>query len=490
MTHQLPERADFAHLRDEAKALLRGLIAADTPALELSATHDPSLDPLSAKLADAQRLVARKYGFSSWAQLKETVEVPQLMERFVAFVNERRHDELDELLRSEKAVRDRIDEPVFSFDSPAIVATGDAQVARVLLRHGANPNVRSNWWAGGFGALELASPAKLNVLLEFGGQFDVWSAAAHGRTDRLRELLESDASLANAPGGDGRPPLSFATTVEVAQLLLEFGADPNQRDVDHESSALQYQINRPEIARLLLEHGGEPDPFLLTQLDDAAGLRDFLRAHPEAGRAQVGLPPYVTTQSEGGHVYIWEVGHGRTPYLMALERGRSAARSVWEEVASPGERLVAACMAEDAEQVRVLMSEHPGLGASLPANLASALPHAAGSGKLAAVELMLEAGFPLDAKGQDTGNALHLACWYGHLAVVQLLIGQLPLEERDQVHGSTPLSWAVHGSVWCRRPGADYPAIVTALLEAGADVHAPANKHGITLLAMAGNVTM
>jgi len=171
---------------------------------------------------------------------------------------------------------------------------------------------------------------------------------------------------------------------------------------------------------------------------------------------------------------------------MALERGMSAARSVWEEVASPGERLVAACMAEDAEQVRALMSEHPGLGASLPTNLASALPHAAGSGKLAAVELMLEAGFPLDAKGQDTGTALHLACWYGQLAVVQRLIGQLPLEERDQVHGSTPLSWAVHGSVWCRRPGADYPAIVAALLEAGADVHAPANKHGVTMLTMAG----
>lgn len=266
MTHQLPERADFAHLRDEAKALLRDLLAADALALELSATHDPSLDPRSAKLADAQRLVARKYGFSSWAQLKEAVEVPQLMGHFVAYVNERRHDKLDELLRSEKAVRDRIDEPVFSFDSPAIVATGDAQIARVLLHHGANPNVRSNWWAGGFGALELASPAKLNVLLEFGGQFDVWSTAAHGRTDRLRELLESDASLANAPGGDGRPPLSFATTVEVAQLLLEFGADPNQRDVDHESSALQYQINRPEIARLLLKHGGEPDPFLLPSL--------------------------------------------------------------------------------------------------------------------------------------------------------------------------------------------------------------------------------
>lgn len=485
MNHSLPDRADFQHLREEAKTLLRELNASQQNALELAASLDPSLVASEAKLADAQRLVARRYGFASWTQLKEAVEIPQLMSRFVALVNEQQAYKLDELLRNEKAVRDRIDEPVFSFDSPAIVATGSAEIARVLLRHGANPNVRSRWWAGGFGALELANSSKVRVLIEFGAQFDVWSAAAHGQADRLRELLSADPSLANAPGGDGRPPLSFASTVETAQVLLEFGADPNVRDVDHESTALQYQINRPDIARLLLANGGEPDPFLLTQLDDAEGLRMYLSAHPEAGEARVGVPPYTTAQSNGGHIYIWEVGHGRTPYLMAIERGKSAARAVWEGVASPGERLVAACMAEDARSVAKLLEEHPGLGASLPTDLASALPHAAASGKLEAVRLMFEAGLPLDARGQDTGTALHLACWNGHLEIVRLLLGKLPLEEPDQVHGSPPLGWAVHGSVWCRRPGADYPAVVETLLEAGADVGAPANKYGVSLLTMA-----
>lgn len=485
LNHQLPDRADFQHLREEAKTLLRELNSSQPSALELAASLDPSLIASRAKLADAQRLIARKYGFASWNQLKEAVEIPQLMERFVTFVNEQRADKLDELLRNEKAVRDRIDEPIFSFDSPALVATGSADIARVLLRHGARPSVRSRWWAGGFGALDLASPAKVRVLLEFGAQFDVWSAAAHGQAERLRELLTDDPRLANAPGGDGRPPLSFATTVEAAQLLLEFGADPNVRDVDHESTALQYQINRPEIARLLLANGAEPDPFVLTQLDDADAIRAYIRQHPDAGEARVGLPPYTTSQSNGGHIYIWEVGHGRTPYLMAIERGKSAAREVWEGVASPAEKLVAACMAGDSATVATLLDQHPGLGASLPTDLASALPHAAAAGKLEAVRLMLQAGFPIDARGQDTGSALHLACWHGHLEIVRLLLGLLPLEARDEVHGSTPLGWAAHGSVWCRRPGADYPAIVEALLEAGADVHATANKNGVTLLAMA-----
>src|SRR6188474_838074 len=55
----------------------------------------------------------------------------------------------------------------------------------------------------------------------------VWEAAALGDDDRLRELLDRDASLANAFATDGFLPLSLAAFFAPAattRLLLERGA--------------------------------------------------------------------------------------------------------------------------------------------------------------------------------------------------------------------------------------------------------------------------
>jgi ankyrin repeat protein len=57
-----------------------------------------------------------------------------------------------------------------------------------------------------------------------------------GRTDRLRELLTEDAALASRPSR-GEPPLfalpdDESAAVEVAELLLSFGADPRVRNAN------------------------------------------------------------------------------------------------------------------------------------------------------------------------------------------------------------------------------------------------------------------
>src|SRR6059058_5053220 len=77
---------------------------------------------------------------------------------------------------------------------------------------------------------------------------DVFEAAALGRTERLRELLDEDPGRANAFGADGFQPLGLACFfghVEPARLLLERGADPNT-------------LARNELCKLLLAHGAEP----------------------------------------------------------------------------------------------------------------------------------------------------------------------------------------------------------------------------------------
>ena len=79
-------------------------------------------------------------------------------------------------------------------------------------------------------ALYRGDRATIDELLAADPSLDVFEAAAVGRTDRLRELLDEDPALANAFGDDGFHPLGLACFfghVDAARLLLERGADVN-----------------------------------------------------------------------------------------------------------------------------------------------------------------------------------------------------------------------------------------------------------------------
>jgi SAM-dependent methyltransferase len=66
----LPARPDFEHLRREAKLLLGQLRDHDPAAVARVDTHAPGMN---VALSTAQLVVAREYGFTSWAQLKTLV---------------------------------------------------------------------------------------------------------------------------------------------------------------------------------------------------------------------------------------------------------------------------------------------------------------------------------------------------------------------------------------------------------------------------------
>ncbi len=65
----LPARPSLEFDRKEAKALLRLLRAGNPDALARARAQDPTLDAGRSQLADAQRVVAREYGFASWPRL-------------------------------------------------------------------------------------------------------------------------------------------------------------------------------------------------------------------------------------------------------------------------------------------------------------------------------------------------------------------------------------------------------------------------------------
>ena len=124
-------------------------------------------------------------------------------------------------------------------------------------------------------AIYRGDHAVAEELLAADPELDVFEAAAVGRTDRVRELLDEDPSLANAWAEDGYQPLglaSFFGHVEAARLLVERGAEVNSASRNdmkvmplHSAVAADDPEARYELAKLLLAAGAEPN---VRQQDD------------------------------------------------------------------------------------------------------------------------------------------------------------------------------------------------------------------------------
>lgn len=75
-TRRLPVRPNLDQLHHQAKDLLKALHAGDPDTIaELREHHPKTIDPATARLADAQLVLARGYGASSWMRLVQAVEL-------------------------------------------------------------------------------------------------------------------------------------------------------------------------------------------------------------------------------------------------------------------------------------------------------------------------------------------------------------------------------------------------------------------------------
>jgi uncharacterized protein (TIGR03067 family) len=88
MNSKLPHRPDLDHLRRQAKSLLAALEAGDGDAIATFREHLPAAAKMTAakvgkagfRLADAQSVLARQTGFSSWPQLARHVDQLRALE--------------------------------------------------------------------------------------------------------------------------------------------------------------------------------------------------------------------------------------------------------------------------------------------------------------------------------------------------------------------------------------------------------------------------
>ena len=377
-----------------------------------------------------------------------------------------------ELLERHPELKAKINEPLAGFDSPVITCARSKSMLDVLLAAGADINARSRWWAGGFGLLDSASPELAAYAIARGAIVDVHAAARLGIMDKLHQLISAHPELVHARGGDGQTPLHFASTIEVADYLLDHGAAIDARDVDHESTPAQYMVrDRQPVLRCLIERGCKTDILMVTAIGDADLVRKHLDADPNCIRVRVNDEyfPKVNARS-GGTIYQWMLGWHVSAHDVARQFAHENVFRLLMERSPSDVKLLAACWSGDEATVDALLAQHAHLVATLPDTDRRQAAHAARNNNPAAVRLMLAAGLPADGRGQHGATPLHWAAFHGNVEMARVILRyDPPLEQSDEDFHGTPLGWAVHGSAngWYRKTG-NYAATAEALLEAGA----------------------
>jgi ankyrin repeat protein len=506
---ELPPDPDLELLRKQAKELLRAARRGEAEALSRLRATVPRLERASRteviadlRLADAQHAIAVEHGFASWPKLKRHIEDAQPLgrqvERFLAAVRERnatvasqvlaRYPEVGraniftaccigaaelvaEMLAAEPALATTVHPPenavpllylcgsTFHHRNPQ----GFLRCAELLLAHGADPNSHILWDGDPHAklpALYFACVAGnvpiVKLLLERGAEPNDGESIYHAAELNRRECLE----LLLAHGGDigsrhphwNNTPLYFlagyresdanrVTATEGMRWLLEHGADPNVTSHDKAETALHHIAaagRSVTIAEMLLAHGAEVD-------------------QPRAD--------------------------GRTAYVLALRAGNTAVADLLLEkgadttLAAPVDELLGACMWADEAMARSLLARHPMLISQLTDEDRMILAQAAEQGREASVRLMFELGFDLRWEGHGCGTPLHHAAWHGRPSMVRLLLELgAPVNVRDSQFGGSPIGWAGHGSVHCRKADDDYLAVIELLIAAGADREMAINR--------------
>jgi len=142
---------------------------------------------------------------------------------------------------------------------------------------------------------------------------------------------------------------------------------------------------------------------------------------------------------------------GLAPYQVVLRYGHEqaaeylAAHGV-DTTATSLDRFLAACGAGDGATAAWLHRAHPDLLTRLSTTDAGLVFLLAEQGRVEALTVLPDRGFPVDFPGSDGETPLHVAAWHGQRAVVEaLLVRGAALEVVERQFGCTLLGWAAHG---------------------------------------------
>jgi len=466
MIQQLPENANLEHLKGQAKTLLQSLRSGDLPALDRIGDL-PARPPY--RLADAQLVIAREYGFTSWAQLKRhLIGYTDRRDALFAAIRAGDRDRVLVLLDQYPAlVRSR--DP-HSFGSTVLneaARRDDQQMIDLLLDHGADIEARSDWSLGSFGPLDFADDRTTTHLLSRGAKLTAHAAARLGWAEELRKIISSDPEVVRERGGDGQYPLHFAKTPEIVDILLDAGADIDARDLDHEGTPLQNRIKNEPVARRLWERGATPDVFSAAVLGEVSVLEHLLDEDPAAISRRTSEPgnPWIPS-APGRHIYLYEIGAVQLHQVASHFEQKAVYELLWER-SNPALRLTMAAWRGDRDAALQVVEDNPGLIATLSEDDMQMLPDAAWNRQIDTVKLLLEVGFDVNTVNSEKMGAAHNGAFHGFDDVVEAILAYQPDLTLRNAYGGNPIGTCIYGSMNDWRKDGNHARCVELLLEAG-----------------------
>ena len=336
---------------------------------------------------------------------------------------------------------------------------------------------------------------------------DIYTACATGNYNLVEWFLEEDPDLALTPGGFfGWEPLLYAcnsrlqlkerSTLQVARILLEKGADPNTHFMwggsyrftaltgafgEGEAGPVNYPAHHQweELAELLLSAGADPndgqalynrmftDGHRCLEMLLEAGLNSEHRCNWFVSAAD-GLQEPSSEQTlhyqlqvaitdnrvKRAHLLI---DHGaeittaedkRPLYETAMLNGhpelaRKLAQAGAEVTQLTGVgQFASTLMAGLHDDAEAILASNPRLLTMMQHEHPELLPNAAAANRLDVVQLAIKLGADLSLPGY---TMLHAAAWHNHLDLAALLIDAgAATGVRDSEQSATPLQWARH----------------------------------------------
>jgi ankyrin repeat protein len=404
---------------------------------------------------------SREYGFASWAVLKTHLEQS-------AFERLSRADALKRWLdlvygagfqgpRPALAValmRQRND--LLTDDPYLACAVGDEAKLRAMLVH---DREWANKSGGPMGMPPLVAVTHSELLRD--------AAFANGIVNCAHLLLDHGADPDQTWTSPEFPDWPLSARYGAAeknhhpgmtQLLLDRGANPN----DNESLYHSMESKDLTCTRLLLEAGAKVDGTNAIghalDYDRPEGLRLLLAHGGNAGHPGASDYPIFHAIKRGRSIdhirMLLNAGadknarnsDGQTPYQFALLYGLPEAAALLHGPGMNGDlsaedTFVAACARGDGAGAMKQLSETPDTVKRLSERQLRQLPNLAAQGNFAAVKTMVEAGWPITARGGDwNASALNLAVYRGDAAMAEFLLDHGA--DWQQKHGYAAMRWA------------------------------------------------